>query len=141
MSEITKTYSNGEVSIVWKPNTCIHSAICVSGLPGVFRPREKPWIDVTAASTTELIGQVRKCPSGALSYFMNDATDPEAESLETRVEVMKNGPLLVYGTLEVIGKDGSLTIKNKTTAFCRCGSSGNKPYCDGSHMKVDFRDE
>lgn len=141
MSEITKTYSNGEVTIVWKPRTCIHSAICVNGLPKVFRPQEKPWIEIGAATTEALIAQVKQCPSGALSYFMNDATDQEAESLETKVEVMKNGPLLVYGTLQVTGKDGGVTVKNKTTAFCRCGSSSNKPYCDGSHVKADFRDE
>ncbi len=73
MSEITKIYSNGEVSIVWKPQTCIHSAVCVRGLPAVFRPQEKPWIETGAASTEALVAQVKQCPSGALSFFMNDA--------------------------------------------------------------------
>ena len=51
---------------------------------------------------------------------------------------MKNGPLLVYGTLNVIDKDGNAETNNKTTAFCRCGASNNKPYCDGSHVKAKF---
>lgn len=68
---MTKEYSNGEVTIVWKPEMCIHSAICARGLPGVFQPREKPWVKEQGASTQEIIRQIQKCPSGALSYYMN----------------------------------------------------------------------
>ena len=65
--EITKRYSNGEISVVWKPALCIHSAVCFKGLPGVFDPSRKPWIDPLAANTEEIKAQVGKCPSGALS--------------------------------------------------------------------------
>ncbi len=64
-------YSNGEVTIVWKPYLCRHSGICVRGLPDVFKPAEKPWIKIDAATTSALVEQVKKCPSGALSYYMN----------------------------------------------------------------------
>ncbi|HEY5688057.1 MAG TPA: (4Fe-4S)-binding protein [Yeosuana sp.] len=67
----TKNYTNNEVTIVWEPEKCIHSAICVKGLPNVFKPKEKPWIKIDAASSEELIHQVKSCPSGALSFFMN----------------------------------------------------------------------
>ena len=67
-----KNYSNGEVTIVWNPDICIHSGICVRGLPNVFQPKDKPWIKIDQASTAELVSQVKKCPSGALSYFMNE---------------------------------------------------------------------
>ena len=70
---------------------------------------------------------------------MNSEDNQEAESLETTVEVLENGPLIVYGILNVTYKDGKNELKNKTTAFCRCGASGNKPYCDGSHVKIDFK--
>ncbi|NCO63784.1 MAG: hypothetical protein GW839_09650 [Flavobacteriales bacterium] len=137
MSNIKK-YTNGEVTIVWDAEKCIHSAICVKGLPDVFKPKEKPWIKIDKASTEALIHQVKACPSGALSFFMNDAEDQSAEHLETKVEVRENGPLLVYGTLSITHKDGSKETKNKTTAFCRCGLSNNKPYCDGTHVKKSF---
>ena len=39
-----REYSNGEVTIVWEPEACIHSAICAKGLPNVFRPKVRPWI-------------------------------------------------------------------------------------------------
>ena len=74
MKEITKKYTNGEVTIVWKPEMCAHSRVCCSkntGLPEVFNPAEKPWIKPEAATTEQLIEQIKKCPSGALSYFMN----------------------------------------------------------------------
>lgn len=134
----TKEYSNGEVTIVWKPDACIHSGICVRGLGAVFQPKERPWIKIDAASTDALVAQVKACPSGALGYYMNDAEDNEAETLETKVEVLKDGPLLVYGTLKVTHKDGNQETKNRTTAFCRCGSSQNKPYCDGAHVDKGF---
>lgn len=70
--EIVKNYSNGELTIVWKPNLCIHSGVCVKNLPQVYNPKEKPWIKPENASTDELKAQIVKCPSGALSYFMND---------------------------------------------------------------------
>lgn len=135
----TKEYSNGEVTIVWKPDACIHSAICVNGLGDVFQPKEKPWIKINAASTEALVKQVKACPSGALSYYMNDEENKAAESLDTKVEVLEDGPLLVYGTLKVTHKDGREETKNKTTAFCRCGASHNKPYCDGTHVKDGFK--
>lgn len=62
-----KEYSNGEVTIVWQPKLCIHSGVCVKTLPKVYNPKERPWIKPENATTLELIDQVAKCPSGALS--------------------------------------------------------------------------
>lgn len=67
-----KEYSNGEVTVIWKPDLCIHSGICVKTLPKVYRVTERPWIKVESATTQQLIDQINKCPSGALSYRMND---------------------------------------------------------------------
>ena len=136
--EIIKEYSNGELTIVWKPKTCIHAAECVKALPKVYNPKARPWLKIENATTQELKDQIKKCPSGALSYYMNDENDKETETLETKVEVLENGPLLVYGTLKVTDKDGNTETKNKTTAFCRCGQSNNKPYCDGAHIESGF---
>ncbi|WGD33703.1 (4Fe-4S)-binding protein [Olleya sp. YS] len=135
----TKEYSNNEVTIVWKPDACIHSGICVKGLGEVFKPKERPWIKINEASTQDLVKQVKACPSGALSYYMNGEENKEKQTLKTKVEVRENGPLLVYGTLNITHKNGKEEVKNKTTAFCRCGASKNKPYCDGAHTDADFK--
>lgn len=60
------------------------------------------------------------------------------EKLVTKINVKKNGPLLVHGTLEITSIDGTVETKEKITAFCRCGVSENKPFCDGAHSKSDF---
>jgi len=70
--KITKKYTNGEVTIVWQPHLCIHSAICFHGLPAVFDPRVRPWIRPEGSDTQTIIDQVNQCPSGALSHFMNE---------------------------------------------------------------------
>jgi uncharacterized Fe-S cluster protein YjdI len=68
--EILK-YSNGEVTIIWQPKLCSHSGNCVRGLPSVFNSKVRPWINQHGASTEEIIEQVKKCPSGALSFVMD----------------------------------------------------------------------
>jgi uncharacterized Fe-S cluster protein YjdI len=138
--EARKEYSNGEVTVVWQPHKCIHSTVCFKGLPRVFNPKNRPWVNISGAETQKIVDQVRQCPSGALSFFYADVQNQaeSQETLETKVEVLPNGPLLVYGTLTVIDKDGKALKRNKTTAFCRCGQSNNKPFCDGSHLAAKF---
>ena len=140
MKDITKKYTNGEITIVWKPNMCIHSAICFKGLGGVFDPQKRPWITPEGGTTESIIAQVKKCPSGALSYYLNrDAGDEQVKvEAETIVETMPNGPLIVYGNVTIKDSKGNLTKKNNATAFCRCGGSSNKPFCDGTHKKIGF---
>lgn len=67
-----KEYTNGEITIVWKPDVCIHSGICVKTLPKVYKPNERPWIQMEHATSQEMIDQVAKCPSGALSIKKED---------------------------------------------------------------------
>ncbi|HNB97233.1 MAG TPA: (4Fe-4S)-binding protein [Leptospiraceae bacterium] len=138
-NEIEKKYTNQDITVIWKPKVCIHSAVCFKGLPGVFNPKKRPWVTIEGATSEEIMAQIDKCPSGALSYVRNDSSGIEEETIKTQVEVMNNGPLLVYGTIEVKDKEGNKTLKNKTTAFCRCGHTGNKPFCDGSHVKQGFK--
>lgn len=135
-----KEYSNGEVTIVWQPKMCIHSEKCFRGLPSVFKPKEKPWIQPEGATTEQIIDQVKSCPSGALSYYMNGSqTDDQKEEATSnmKVQVTKNGPLMVSGGVTIELSDGSMETK-QTAAFCRCGHSNNKPYCDGSHKREGF---
>ncbi len=125
-----KEYSNGEITLVWKPDLCIHSGKCVQGLGDVFDPKRKPWIDVSQASSNEIITQVGKCPSGALS--IKDDNMEAAGNEKTKVQLMPGGPLVLKGICEVIAEDGQ-AYEKKNVAFCRCTKSANFPYCDGSH--------
>lgn len=142
----THKYTNGIVTVIWKPDTCIHSTICWKNLREVFNPSERPWINMLGADTERIINQVSKCPSGALSYEMDvpavnidddDLIVAEQASI-TSVEVMPNGPLIIDTGCVIKFADGREEIKKGKTALCRCGASANKPYCDGSHRKNGF---
>ncbi len=62
-----KEYTNGDITIIWKAEKCIHSGICVKTLPEVYNPNERPWIKIDNATSKELREQVAMCPSGALT--------------------------------------------------------------------------
>jgi uncharacterized Fe-S cluster protein YjdI len=144
MKPVVKQYTRDDVTVIWKPDQCIHSTICWKGLVSVFNPRNRPWVNMEGAGTEQIIEQVARCPSGALSYVRttSEATPGNTETeVTTAVEVMKNGPLMVYGNLKVKDSKGNETTKSKVTAFCRCGASANKPFCDGSHISAGFKDE
>ncbi len=64
-----KQYTNGDITVIWKPEVCQHSAICWRNLRSVFDPRKRPWIDMGGADSATIIAQVEKCPSGALSWI------------------------------------------------------------------------
>lgn len=64
-------YTNGEITIIWKPELCQHAGVCVKMLPNVYRPKERPWVRLEFATTPELIKQIDSCPSGALTYKKN----------------------------------------------------------------------
>lgn len=72
MEEIIKKYRNDDITIVWQPSKCIHSGICARGLGEVFDPRKKPWISLENSETDKIVNQVKQCPSGALSFFVNE---------------------------------------------------------------------
>lgn len=67
-----------------------------------------------------------------------------SEALQARngcvkVTAAKDGPLLVDGNLELVSGTGRTLNRVVKTALCRCGQSGKKPYCDGTHRKVGFK--
>lgn len=139
MKDITKHYKTEELTVVWKPSVCIHSRNCFSGLGNVFNPTERPWIKPENATSEAIMNQIDKCPSGALSYYKNNETPLEVIEDEILMEVSENGPLMVFGNIKLKHNDGKIEQKNKVTAFCRCGASNNKPFCDGSHRKIEFK--
>jgi CDGSH-type Zn-finger protein/uncharacterized Fe-S cluster protein YjdI len=122
--KIAKEYSNNEITVVWKPHLCIHSANCVKGLPTVFNNRKKPWINIDGAAVNEIVDQVAKCPSGALSI---------KESIP-EMKIMKTSDVVIADTKPVKVE----LKKDKNVAWCACGRSVNQPWCDGSHKSTSI---
>jgi putative redox protein len=65
-------YTNGDITVVWKPELCKHSGRCVTQLPKVFNLKTKPWVTITGADSETIKAQVEKCPTGALSWIPNE---------------------------------------------------------------------
>jgi len=67
-----KTYKKEDISVGWEPEKCIHAGYCARQLSAVFKPKERPWIQVDNATKDQIIEQVKKCPSGALSIIQHE---------------------------------------------------------------------
>jgi uncharacterized Fe-S cluster protein YjdI/CDGSH-type Zn-finger protein len=147
----TRDYPTDGLTIHWDSTLCIHSGVCAATLPDVFRPRERPWILADAASADDLARTVDTCPSGALRYTRDGAavTAPTAEAMPTQaaplprtsITVHADGPLEIQGEMTVVASDGTTLRESRRQYFCRCGNSGSKPFCDGSHNRATFTDD
>ena len=61
-------YTDGELTVVWKPTLCKHAGRCVTGLPKVFNVHQHPWVNMQGADAAAIKAQVDQCPTGALSW-------------------------------------------------------------------------
>lgn len=138
MADLKKSYTKDNLKVIWEPSKCIHSGICARGLAEVFKPSERPWINLENASVKEITTQIDACPSGALSYEMEGQTNDSALKQLPVLEVVPGGPIILKSSCRVVMKDGSEEMKENRVALCRCGASSNKPYCDGNHKTIDF---
>lgn len=136
-----KEYSNKEVKVLWDPEKCIHARECVKGLPEVFCRDSTPWINMQGASSEEIMKTVDRCPSGALTYEkVGSENGMSVNSPCAKIKVMKNGPLLVEGGCSLVDNEGKELAGRGSYALCRCGGSGKKPLCDGTHTRIGFDD-
>lgn len=129
---IVKEYTNGEVTVIWKPDLCIHSGICLRGLPRVFNLRKRPWVNMDGADSKAIVELVRDCPSKALS--IKGVKFKEEDRSDTPVMLIPHGPLIIKGGATVTDRKNE-TVHHETVSFCRCGRSEKYPYCDGTHAK------
>ncbi len=136
MSKVQK-YAGRKITVCFDPGRCIHVGNCVRGLPGVFRANVSgPWIDPDAADAGELAALIETCPSGALTYRRTDKGAEEAAPGRNSITIVADGPLNVHADMDINGRPEP----GYRTALCRCGASGNRPYCDGSHTDAGFCD-
>ncbi len=131
-----KKYELDDLVVLWKSDLCVHSGICVRGLGEVFDPNRRPWIDLSKAEKDEIVKQVKACPSGAISLGMAEQPDDQSSHLAV-VEVVPDGPIKLTNSPGMIEVDGE-PFEGKACFLCRCGASTNKPFCDGSHKKINF---
>jgi uncharacterized Fe-S cluster protein YjdI len=155
MEKSDREYSNGKITVYWKPGKCIHATTCYRELNEVFNPRNRPWVNINGATSEEIIKVVKKCPTKALDWKWNDPVQQkeeeekekaklesesvvEAEEKPVTVNVMKDGPILIQGKFTIYNEEGNVLKTLSMTSLCRCGHSRVLPFCDGSHRKHAF---
>jgi CDGSH-type Zn-finger protein len=114
-------------------------------------PHGQVWNQVERTDDPQIratfVRQVGACPSGrlvALDKATGKAVEPELPISIGLVEDPQqgcSGPIWLRGGIAVVSADGfEYEVRNRVT-LCRCGQSKNKPFCDGTHAAIKFRDE
>ncbi|MFD0272997.1 (4Fe-4S)-binding protein [Kitasatospora sp. NPDC127111] len=125
-----RTYEAEGIAVTFDPLVCRHAAECVRGLPAVFDTTRRPWIMPDAADPGLLAEVVRRCPTGALRYWLAGG-GTEVPDRPTSIRRMADGRLLVRGDLRVTGAEGAVR-ETPRAMLCGCGLSAGQPYCDRS---------
>ncbi len=92
------------------------------------------------------IKEAHYCPAGRLVVWDKKTDKPIEPDLEQSISIVQDpskkasGPIWLKGGIPLISSDGTqYELRNRVT-ICRCGKSGNKPFCDAAHLAVKFND-
>ncbi|KKF98413.1 CDGSH iron-sulfur domain-containing protein [Methanosarcina mazei] len=135
-----KDYKGKKITIHDNRGVCAHAEFCIKGASSVFKKGKKPWIDPDAADPDEIEKIIRSCPSGALSYS-RDGVLYRDYPRPPEITVCRDSFYKVTGSIELEDPDGLVPQSKEHYTLCRCGASKNKPFCDGTHWKIRFKDE
>ncbi len=133
-------YVGNKITIHDNRHLCAHAGKCTDGLSSVWRMGKEPWINADGADAEAIIAVIKQCPSGALSYSI-DGEHANEETGNDGIVVARDGPYHVTGEVAIKGPSIHLDDKPRRYALCRCGGSKNKPFCDGTHWHIGFKDE
>lgn len=132
------TYTGKDVSVTFNPLLCAHAAECGRLASHIFDPAQKPWVQPDNGTADEVRAVVAACPSGALA-LSEGGTVTHLIADRAEVQIQKDGPYWVRDVdapVDLAGEGGS----DRKFVLCRCGQSGNKPYCDGTHRDAKWSD-
>ena len=119
---------------------CAHAGRCTDGLPVVFRLGTEPWIAATGADAEIIARTIQQCPSGALSYSINEKLYRD-QGGDAVVAFAPSGPYIIRGGAELTDTEFNQGGTKDHMALCRCGASQNKPFCSGAHWNVQFDED
>jgi len=143
MGKKNHEYVGEQISIGYDAKRCIHAAECVHGLPAVFDPDRRPWVEPDEAGADAIAEVVGRCPTGALRFERLDGGPAESAPVESVVKVEADGPLYASGDLRIETGGSEAPVEARIeyrAALCRCGASANKPFCDNAHLECGFSD-
>jgi len=141
------TYKGVHVTVLDNRGICAHSGFCTDRVSSVFRLGQEPFVAPSGARMDEIVGAVRACPSGALSFAIDGEEQRHVvdQQREPAVEVSKDGPYRITGGIVLVEEDGTPVKRDEGVSLehyslCRCGHSKNKPFCSGMHWTTSFKD-
>ncbi|HYC32896.1 MAG TPA: (4Fe-4S)-binding protein [Gemmatimonadales bacterium] len=137
MPKRLQVYQAEDVTVTFDPNICIHAEECVRVLPQVFDPAQLRWIRPERAPADAVRAAVARCPSGALRATPAAGASPSAPGVT--VTVSADGPLRLRGPFRIVNDAGELLAEGDAATLCRCGATGNPPFCDGTHERIGVR--
>jgi CDGSH-type Zn-finger protein len=140
-----------QAEVMQGPSMSLTDAESLCAFARFCDPNGKVWklVNETDDPTARrhFVKQTGDCPSGRLVAWDNETGEPIEPKLDPAIALVEDpakecaGPIWVRGALQIIGSDGfDYELRNRVT-LCRCGASQNKPFCDGSHASIKFRDE
>jgi len=132
-----KSYTSEGITVSFDGVRCIHAAEYVRGLPEVFDTGKRPWIQPSRSEPEAVTQTVLRCPSGALQFEREDGVRETAPD-ENTIALVVDGPLYARGDIEIRNMEGEVLHGETRVALCRCGASGNKPFCDNTHKETGF---
>ncbi len=133
------SYSSDDIEVLYDVKRCIHAEKCIHGLPGVFDPERRPWIEPGKASAEAVAKVVSDCPTGALYFNRKDQGEAEDVPGQNVMKISADGPLYIHGNVTITAATGETAGEETRLALCRCGASANKPFCDNSHIEAGFK--
>jgi CDGSH-type Zn-finger protein/uncharacterized Fe-S cluster protein YjdI len=132
-------FPGSEIDVHWDGRLCIHVGECGYAANSLFDGERDPWCVPDEVSREEVREVCERCPSGALTYTDKSGESEQAPA-ENTATVVYNGPLYLTGDLDIADAAEDMPGTRFRAALCRCGASGNKPFCDNSHLKAGFQD-
>ncbi len=135
-----ENYAGNKITIHDNRGICAHAGHCTDNLKAVFKMNEEPWIDPDGATVEQITETIKRCPSGALSYSIDGVEHRDQERVPM-VTVTKDGPYAITGGIELVDQPTGEDASTEHYTLCRCGGSKNKPFCDGTHWRIGFKDE
>jgi CDGSH-type Zn-finger protein len=142
-----KDFPGEEITVHFNKLQCSAAGECAAGLPSVFHhggvvriATGQPWIQPDREDAEQIIDVIRRCPSGALRYTWKGETGP-GHTEPPGIRIRRDGPYEVEGEIPLRTSFWCEGATRQIYALCRCGASRNKPFCDGSHFRVKFKDE
>lgn len=133
-------YVGKEITIHDNRGVCAHAGYCTKNSPAVFNVEKEPWIEPDAERADKTAKTIKMCPSGALSYTKDEILYKDQDR-KASIIVSKHGPYYVVGGPELKDPAGSVPESKEHYTLCRCGRSPNKPFCDGTHLHIQFKDD